>query len=126
MEIWEQVVNGVIIGIMASLTVGVHLWWWNTAKRLNEEWAETCKKQSERWVEHVQKIEKEWSESAKRINKDWREVSTKVLEEQAEAREKLNESWQNAVLGTMDRLEDRYFKYTMKVTEARRLPGERS
>jgi len=126
MEIWEQLVNAVIIGVMVALTLGVHFWWWRVSQKLSEDWSELCKNQNDRWVEHIQRIDNDWSEKMKKLNEDWRELSSKMLQEQAEARERLNEAWQDAVLSTMDRIEDRYFKYTMKVTDARRPPRERS
>lgn len=137
MEIWEQLVNGVILGVMAAITVGVHFWWYRAVKEINEDWAETCKRQNKVWAEHVQKINDDWVKRIGEMNKQWRELTTDAMKSFDETSQKNREAtvafyqtaqdnWRDGMIKALDTMEDRYLKYTMKVTQARRLPGERS
>jgi len=137
MEFWEQVVNGMILAAMAGVTIVVHLWWLRRARELNENWAETCKQQNKQWVEHIKKVDDDWAERFNHMNTKWGELTTNVMESFNETSKKNQEAtvafyqtaqdnWRDGMVKALDTMEDRYLKYTMKITQARRLPGERS
>ena len=120
MEDWIQQIVVVAVNAAVLFAAFGFVWWSNRSwahysRRLNADWATCCKKMN---AEH--------GEQVRRIFDEWKTMNKELREEHNEALDRLHEGWAQAVRTTLDQMEDRYFRYTKRVTELRDPPSERS
>ena len=126
MSIFEQIYMGLLLGGALLTPILLNKWWVKHLEKLNDDWAA-----------RAEKINKEWGESTKRLLDDQREAMTRVFEghkkvmgeifdERERALTQVHEGWKESFKITIDQMEDRYFKFTKKVTDARSPRDQRS
>jgi len=124
-QIAAVILNGVIVAAAFVLVWGINRSWAERMKEMNQDWEQRCQKVNASWKDTCNEMLSEHRKQLEKVFDRWTETNVELREERNEALDRLHEGWERAVRTTIDQMEDRYFKYTKRVTDLRD-PARRS